>query len=554
MTDTIAQILDTAWRAWRWRGLALLATWFVCLVGWVTVSLMPDMYKSSAVVYVDTANVLQPLLKGLMIEPDTATELELVQKTLISRPNLEKVMRETDLDLTVQDPTEKEQLISDLGARISVTRQQPRAGAVVRRPTDLFKIEFEDANPVLARDVVRAVLNIFVESNLGQNRQDLDSARRFIEEQISSYEKKLTEAERRIAQFRRDNADFLSLSGRDTYADRVRSAREELATAEAEARKAEVSRDALRQQLSGVPQYLPPVEGMGYGPPTDTQVQILEQQAKLDELRSHYTDKHPDVIDAQRKLEALLEQQRKELDAAAAHLDSQADSGANPPASGLSNPVYEQLKVQLAQEEATTAALVDGVAKAKAKVQRLEGQSENVSRAEAQLAKLNRDYDVLRGSYDALLSSRETEQMSRARESQGADVRFRILEPPHVPTVPSGPNHLLFLIAVLIAGIGSGTGIAVLLAISSDTFANAGQIKNQLAISVLGTVSISEFAPRGYWAVSQSVVFWFGLLLLVTSFAGLSVVELTTGLAHAISSGGLLQEIPADWLRRLPVL
>lgn len=552
MKELVAELLATAWSAWRWRAYALLATWFVCLAGWVAVTLMPDNYKSSAVVYVDTASILQPLLQGLAIEPDTASELEFMQRTLLSRPNIEKVMRETDLDLTVQDPAQRERLLDSLSGRISVKREQSRGTGSRLGRSDLFRIEFEDSDPVLARDVVQAVLNIFVESNLGQNRQDMETARRFIEEQIRTYEEQLAEAERRIAQFRRDNSEVLSLSGRGQAPGRLEAAKQRLADAEAKMREAQVRRNALRQELSAIPQFLPSREGLGFGPPTDTQVQILQAQVRLEDLLARYTDKHPDVVVARRKLEALEEQQRQELEAAAANLDSLTDSGAGPAATGPSNPVYERLKLQLVQEEATIATLNDAVAKARAEVERLEALSEHVPEVEAELVKLNRDYDLLRSSYDALTASRETERISRARDIQAEDVRFRILEPPQVPVVPSGPNRLLFLVAVLVAGIGSGTGLAVMLALSSDTFSNAMQIKQQLAVPVLGTISTSEFSHRSYWTISQSVFFWFSLLVLLTAFSSLTLVELKLGLSQAIS-GDVLSNVPVDWLRRLPI-
>ena len=551
MTDTIAQILDIAWRAWRWRAGALFAAWFVCLAGWIAVSLMPDIYKSSAVVHVDTANALQPLLKGLAIESDTAAELELMQKTLISRTNLEKVMRETDLDLTVTDPAQRERLITSLEDRLSISHQQSGGGTYGSQSTDLFKIEFEDANPVLARDVVQAVLSIFIESNLGQNRQELESARRFIEEQIRDYEEQLAEAERRIARFRRDNYNLLSLSGRGEYPRRLEDARQRLADAEAELSKSKARRAALRRELAEIPQFLPSKVGGSFGPPTNTDQLILDLQAGLDDLMARYTDKHPDVVVARRKLEALQEQQQAELEAVAQSVDNLDDPAGGPATFGQSNPVYEQLKMVIVQEEATIATLADGVANAKSEIKRFEDLSEGVPEIEAELLKLNRDHDVLRSSYDSLLASRETERMSRARELQGEDVRFNILEPPQVPVVPSGPNHLLFLVAVLVAGIGSGAGLAVMLALSSDTFSNAGQIKEQLAISVLGTISVSEFTPRSYWAISQSIFFWFGLLLLLTAFASLLSVEITMGLTEAMPSDSLLK-FPAEWLRRLP--
>jgi len=199
MADIIAQILTHALAAWRRRGIAIVIAWLVALVGWSVVSLLPDNYRSSAVDQDDTAGVLQPLLRGLTVELDLQSEIELMQRTLLSRPNVEKVLRDTDLDLSANSVAETETLLQNLTKRIKVSRQG----------TDLFEISFDDRNPQLAHDVVQSLLTIFVENNLGQNRGDMEAARRFIEDQIAVYETKLAEAERRIAEFRQRNLGLL---------------------------------------------------------------------------------------------------------------------------------------------------------------------------------------------------------------------------------------------------------------------------------------------------------------------------------------------------------
>ena len=111
---------------------------------------------------------------------------------MLSRPNLEKLVSKTDLDLAVAGPSDRERLISGLANAIRVTPQT----------RNLFTITYRNPNPKLAHDVVQTLLTIFVESATGTNRTDMENARRFLEHQISSYEQQLRAAEKRRADFR----------------------------------------------------------------------------------------------------------------------------------------------------------------------------------------------------------------------------------------------------------------------------------------------------------------------------------------------------------------
>ncbi|MFQ5774666.1 MAG: XrtA system polysaccharide chain length determinant [Kiloniellaceae bacterium] len=542
MADLIEQILTIACSAWRRRAYALLVAWLVCLTGWAIVALLPDIYRSSAVVYVDTANILQPLLKGLAVEKNIEAEVELMQRTLVSRPNLEKVVRVTDLDLAARTPTDLQRMIENLSRTMQVRRQGP----------NLFTINYEDKDPRLARDVVQAVLTIFVENNLGQSRQDMDTARRFIEEQVQIYETQLEEAERRLARFKQANLGLLSVPGGGGYQRQYDAALNGLAQAESALRDARLRRQTLLRELQAIPQFFPSASEFAGGPPSDTDIQILELQKTLDDLLSRYTEKHPDVVVTRRKLEGLLELQQQELDAAAERASVLANESDGSTEFGASNPVYEQIKIQLVQEEANIAFLTDRVAEARANLEKIKSVATKVPQVEAELKKLNRDYDVLKAKYNDLLARRETEKISRARELQADDVQFRVLEPPTVPAIPSGPERLLFLAMVLITGIGSGIGLTVVLAYSSDTFSNATQLKAAFALPTLGGVSTSDIARYSTWARVGSATFWTVLFALLAVFAGLVFVEMRIGLSE-VMSGDEISKFSAGWLRRLPI-
>ena len=55
---------------WRRRWYAVGVAWAICLVGWIVVSRMPDIYESSARVYMNSDEALTPLLRGIAVESD----------------------------------------------------------------------------------------------------------------------------------------------------------------------------------------------------------------------------------------------------------------------------------------------------------------------------------------------------------------------------------------------------------------------------------------------------------------------------------------------------
>src|SRR5271156_148338 len=144
----IRQYINAAWRR-RWTG--VIVAWLVCAFGWAAITFIPNDYESSARLYVDADAVLPPLLGGIEADWAPASQLELLQRTLLSRPNLEKVISKTDLDLTVANPSDRERLISRLSHEIRVDPQT----------RNLFTITYRDHLSQKGHDGVQAHLTIF---------------------------------------------------------------------------------------------------------------------------------------------------------------------------------------------------------------------------------------------------------------------------------------------------------------------------------------------------------------------------------------------------------
>ena len=164
--DGIGILIQTKLKAaWRHRWLALAAAWVICGLGWVGVMLIPNVYQSTARLYVDSDAVLTPLLKGIAADTQPASQLEVLQRTLLSRPNMDKLISKTDLDLQVRNEGDRQRLVTNLATSIHVVGQE----------RNLFTIDYRNTNPRLAYDVVQQLLTIFIESATGTNASQTTS-------------------------------------------------------------------------------------------------------------------------------------------------------------------------------------------------------------------------------------------------------------------------------------------------------------------------------------------------------------------------------------------
>lgn len=461
--DIILEFLNSLWRR-RWYAAAV--TWFVCLVGWGAVATMPDQYQSSSRIYVDTSSLLRPLLRGVAIQPNVENEVRLMRQTLLNRGNVETVMRMTDLDLAITSAKNKDQFIASL---IRKTRIGGGRGS-------LFTISVTYDDPVIARDLVQAFTTVFVENNIGQNRSDTDVAREFIGEQTEFYRQQLEKIEKELAEFQRENRDVLpEAAGIST--NNYFSAQNGLNEALAE-------RNELKRQLSTIDQYIY-VSSDAAASSSDA-AQIASLEATIANLLSRYTENHPDVVVANRRLKRLKERVR--VTRAASENSENAEPKVDVNGFRKSNPVYEALKVELVKSEGKIGVLRQRFRAVEKRWLDLKERADQAPLIGLQQKKLQREYGIVKGKYEQLLERRESLSIAENRSLKSDDVKFRIIDPPIVPTAPTGPNRPLFLYVVLFMGLASGGGFAGLLVLINQTFQNVRTLRSSFSIPIYGAV------------------------------------------------------------------
>jgi polysaccharide chain length determinant protein (PEP-CTERM system associated) len=498
MYELLKQLRLHIFSAWHYRWGALLAAWLVAVASWAFVYSLSEVNEATAGVFIDTDSVLKPLLEGLTVETDIMSEVAMMTEALKSRPNLEKVVRETDLDLRAETPTQMEDLISTL----------QRSVKIVPGYANLFTISYTDIDRNIAKAVVEVILNDLIQDTLGANRTDTTSAQRFLNEQLQEYEIRLAESEQRLAKFKQKNVGKMPSEGRDYYA-RLQVAMEELDKVSSELDVAKNRGSELRRQLEGdMPVYF------GFSGPGarsgssqyDKRIEVLED--RLDTFLLNFTEYHPDVIAVKEKI-ARLEARRRAAMRAIGDVKTDLDQ----------NPVYLRMTSALNEAEVDIAILKGKKDDRQKKVDKLRKLVDTIPQIEAQLMRLNRDYEVTKAQYETMLQRLESARLSEQAELSDDDVEFRIIEPASVPLKPSGPPRVLFLTMGLIAALSTGLGLAFSLYQIRPVFLSREKLSESLAFPVLGVIGM-VVTPEQETKQRMGLVLYLALVILLIAAAG----------------------------------
>ncbi|HET7809131.1 MAG TPA: XrtA system polysaccharide chain length determinant [Steroidobacteraceae bacterium] len=484
--------------AWRFRRTAVIVAWAVAVPLWLLICVLPDVFQARARIYVETSTELRPLLQGLAIDSDVQSQLDLVRQALLSRPTLQKIANEAKLHKKNESPLDSEELIEKLGKKIDLSVEATRGTG-----NYLYTIAYDDHDRERSVAIVKMLLDTFVEEVIGKKRAGQETAQAFLQEQIRDYERRLSEAENRLADFKRRNMGLVPGESGD-YFSRLQTATDALEKDRAALRVAEMRRSELLTQLRGETPYAPvtdsPVSGSasrgGALAGSDTASRLQEAEAKLQDLLLRFTDKHPEVIAMRETIEELKQRQVKELEALKS--GNLADAGGQ---KAFLNPVYQRIQVSLNDLEVEIAALRGQISDHERRSAELRKLADTAPAVEAEFARLNRDYGVTRAQYQSMVERLERARLSDKADETGA-VKFTVIDPPVAKIEPVAPKRSLLIIGALVLALAAGAGTAYVLHLMRPVFQTARSLAEFTGLRVLGAISI---ARPDSWRALQTV-------------------------------------------------
>ncbi|WP_088184664.1 XrtA system polysaccharide chain length determinant [Sphingobium sp. Z007] len=485
---------------WSRRWVALGVAWGLCLLGWLGVALIPNSYQSKARVYVNTQSLLED--KVGITQVQSQQDLDRVRSTLASAENLEKVVRDTDLSQTVSGPRDIAAKITTLRENITVMAQADPSMIDISAISADSSLS-DGANARIAQQIVQKLIDIFQEENLSGDRNQTKQSLAFLDQQIAARGKQLEAADQRRVEFAQRYVGLLPGAG--SISQRMDAARMEINNIDSQLVQAQSALSAMNGQLVGTPATLPGVGASGGASP------LAQAQSNLASMRARgWTANHPDVIAAQREVDAL----RK------------SGGGSVGGAGSTPNPAYLSIRSMQAERAATVQALSARKAQLQGDLNTMMSKQVDEPGVASEQEKLDSDYAAIKAQYDKLMSDREEIRLRGEVKTETGSVQFRVIQPPSTPTAPSAPNRPLLLLGVLILGIGAGIGVAFALGQLKGTFPTAARLEKALGLPVAG--SISQTVSAAQVAIEKQRRKWFAgasgglvaicLLLVVVEF------------------------------------
>jgi len=470
---TLELIIGYIKGVWVKKRYVMICTWLICPIGFSYVSTEPDYYESSAKVFVDTRSVLAPMLRGLAIVNDSQQEVAMMVKMLLTRPKVEIIARNADLDITTTSDDQFYNLVSSLMRGIKLRT----AGR-----TNIYTISFRHRNPQTARTVVQETLNLFVEGTKGSNRVNTDSANQFIDEQIAEYENRLLDAEQRLVNYKRKYSSLLPNKG--SFAANYATASQELEQTRLTIKEIEQKIVSLSGQINANKSQTPDSSVRTFDDRSslttryDSRIKTLEEN--LDQMMLKYTELHPDVIETNNLLDSLTAARKREIEEFLS-----AGGGQRPAQIGS---IANELKLEISRLESQVASLRVRELDFSNKVDDFKQKIDFVPQAEAERTALDRDYGLIKGKHSALLSRKDSAELAQKADLSSENVQFRVLETPKVPKSPAGSTRPLHYSAVLILGFAVGLGIAFVISQLNPVLIRASQLTELTSYPVLGMV------------------------------------------------------------------
>jgi len=529
MNSAIIKVFDDVRSCLRFRWIALGVASVTALIGWAIVFSLPDRFDAFARIFVDTRTALKPVLQGLTVGQDVDAQLNYVRQSLLAGTQLMEIAKVTGvLAPDVVDPIAQDVILNELAERVEITVRSAGDRETDREMAgSIYGIDYLDHDRDRALKVVQTLVNTLINETQGGKREGSQSAQKFLEEQIHATENRLRTAEDKLAEFKKHNIGLMPTE-QGGYFSQLQAELDAVKKAEAGLSVTLSRRSELERQLhgeaavaaAGGSSQMTPAGAASGG---DTLSRIMETQARLDDLLLKFTDRYPDVVATRETLEQLKRRREAEMDRV-----RRGDANAVAASGAASNPVYQSMQLALNQTEVEIAALRGELSQHQAKAAELRKRLDTAPEVEAEFAQLNRDYDVNKAQYSALMANYAKARLGEQADNAGA-VRFEIVQPPVVTFQPVWPRRLLLLTGVFAGASVLGAGVAFLLHLLFPVVGSSSGLTELTGLPVLGIVSAAF--PEQLKAMSRrkTRVFLAAAGCLAVTFIGVVVLSALGG-------------------------
>ncbi len=436
---------------------------------------LPNYYTSDALIFIQPQRISSKVV-DTPDKQEMQERLEALVQEILSRPRLRSVLERFRIYPQLRGPSGLEKAVTKFRKDIDISPVTSPSSGVNLLQT--FKLSYNHRDPKVAYEITKALSNLFIEESLVDRRSEVQGTEEFIEGQLTEARKKLEETEDKVQKFITDNSGRLPEHLEASIA-RLENLQAQVATNLQLISANTVRRTNLQHELDEMSRQRSVVVT---DPTSRESADPVESLAKLQSalvvLQSRYSEKHPDVINTRKRIEALKSQ-----------LGSKGKKGSTRsyiPSGNID--AIRNLRRELGEIDITIKSLTEENSRLKPAIDELQGNIQYMPVREQELLKIKRDYANVKDNYERLLAAKQEAsiQASLIRSQKGT--QFRIVEPAELPAIPTGPNRPLIILGAALASVVLFIGIPLFLYNLSPAFKDMHEIENHIGLPVLGII------------------------------------------------------------------
>jgi polysaccharide chain length determinant protein (PEP-CTERM system associated) len=485
-------------------------------VSWV----LPPRYESSTLILVE-----QPTMPKDYVTPnvndDLQERMQSITQQILSRTRLLHIIEQSNLYAAGSSQPSPDQQVDAMRKDIDIELVRDAHNQITA-----FNVSYSSRDPRTAQKVTSELTNLFINENLEVRQQQSEDTTKFLENQLETARQSLSDQEEKIREFKGQHVGEMpgQLASNLQILSGLQSQLQSEQDALNAARQQHVYLQSLADQYRALQSPAKSADGTNVGlPAIDDELEKLK--AQLADLSSRYTDRHPDVRKLKEQI-AKTEKMRNQLLASVkgkSPADDSTDSAisSDPARASMLAQVQSQLRsnqVEITNREHSLAALT-------AKVDDYQARLNQEPIREQQLSDLTRGYEQSKANYDDLLKKKNESAMATSMELLQQGERFRVIDPPSLPTKPDFPNRLKF------CGIGLGIGLALGVVVAGafemmdDRIHDEKQLQKLLPVAVISEIPAITVAAeeqnerRRLWLGWAAALFVSVTILLGSAFS-----------------------------------
>lgn len=509
----------------------------VFLIGVVVALVWPPTYRSSATILIQEQEIPVDLVRSTVTSYATQ-RIQTISQRVMTRSNLMQIIEKYNLYEKERKRQTTEEVLEtmreDIGLNmIDADVIDPRSGRPMAA-TIAFTLSYEGRHADSTQRVAGELTSLYLAENLKTRKEKASETVLFLTDEAEKLSQNIAEVEKRLADFKEQNAGALPELNALNISTLERTEME-INQVDAQLRALDERRYALEAQLA----LINPLSMMQ----SATGERILDPESRLKALTAEYasltakySEEHPDVVKIKREIEGLklkvggasgTNEKARELSTArtelavieqkyspdhpdvvrlkkvVSELEAQvAEAGRLPEQKAAmsrpDNPAYIQTQSQLDSVKADMNAARERKQKLQNKISEYEARITQSPRVERDYLALSREHENVLHRFQDLKARQMEAQIGQELENESKGESFQLIDPAQYPEQPVKPNRIAIAFLSLVFAVACGLGYALVAEALDRTIRGVKSISLLLTAAPLAVIP-EIFVPSDYY-------------------------------------------------------